>query len=110
MRTLMTAVLLCSACYPTPLATVPATFTAAEVTPERPTDTGKPMAAVIWALNYDLNQFDAVWSWLHDAVPAGPERSRAIAAASLIAVAELDRTDVRDEGLAAFDDAIAHLS
>jgi hypothetical protein len=59
-------------------------------------------------LNYDVSKFDTVWRWLHDDVPAGPERARALAAASLIAVAELDRTDVRAEGLAAFDEAIVH--
>lgn len=64
------------------------------------------MAAVIWALNYDLSQFDTVWTWLHSDVPSGPERSRAIGAAALIAVNELDRPTFLDEGVAAFDEAM----
>jgi len=96
-----------AACNYTPReATPPASFTAAEAIPARPTDTAQPLQAVTWMLNYDVSQFDTVWRWLHDDVPQGPERARAIAAASLVAVAELDRTDVRAEGLAAFDEAI----
>ncbi|MFT3842722.1 MAG: hypothetical protein QM723_37380 [Myxococcaceae bacterium] len=91
MRKLLLAVtLFCSACYQTPEKTPPASFTTAELVPQRPQDTTKPLAAVIWALNYDLRQFETVWSWLHSEVPAGAERSRALGAAGLIAVAELE--------------------
>src|SRR5262245_55736246 len=65
----------------------PATFTEAEAVPERPST---PFEAVVWMLNYDVGQFDSVWDWLQTQ-PASPERSRAMAVASLIAVAELDR-------------------
>ncbi|MBL8956112.1 MAG: hypothetical protein JNK82_35390 [Myxococcaceae bacterium] len=106
--TLLTAgALLLAACNYTPReVTPPATFTAAEPIPPRPTDVGDPLAGVMWMLNYDVSQFDTVWRWLHDDVPPGAARARAIAAATLVAVAELDRTDVRAEGLAAFDEAI----
>lgn len=60
----------------------------------------------MWTLNFDLREFDGVWAWLHT-VPAGPERSRALAAATLVAVAELERRDHTVEGMAAFDEAIA---
>lgn len=110
MRKLLLAVtLFCSACYQTPEKAPPASFTTAELVPDRPTDTTKPLAAVIWALNYDLRQFETVWSWLHSEVPAGAERSRALGAAGLIAVAELDQYDRLDEAVAAFDEAIPQL-
>lgn len=64
------------------------------------------MAAVRWTLNYDLRQFDTVWQWLHTDVPRGAERARAIGAAGLIAVAELDRPALGAETLTAFDEAI----
>jgi len=92
-------VLLCclTACNVTPEVAAPASFVSAVATPTRPTDAANPLAAVIWTLNYDLRQFDTVWTWLHTDVPAGPERSRAIGAAALIAVAELDRLAVIDD-------------
>src|SRR5688572_30060719 len=100
-------VLALAACNYTPReAEAPATFTAAETTPPRPTDTADPFAAVVWTLNYDLREFDRVWTWLETDVPAGPERDRALAAAGLIARAELDRTDLEAETRAAFHRAV----
>jgi hypothetical protein len=66
------------------------------------------MADVIWALNYDVAAFDAVWRFLHEDVPDSPERARAIGAAALMALAELDRTEYVAEGVAAFDAAIPY--
>ncbi len=107
MNRLLIAAAVLTACNYTPReAAPPPSFTAAETIPARPTDSAQPLAAVIWMLNYDVSQFDTVWRWLHDDVAPSPERARAIAAASLVAVAELDRSDVRAEGLAAFDEAI----
>jgi len=63
------------------------------------------MRTVRWTLNYDLREFDSVWAWLHT-LPDSPERACAIGAAGLIAVAELDRPELRTETLAAFDAAI----
>ena len=62
------------------------------------------MKAVRWTLNYDLREFDSVWTWLHS-LPKSPTRDRAIAAAGLIAVAELD-LNVFDETLNAFNESI----
>lgn len=98
--------LVASGCYVTPEAVPPQSFTAAELIPARPIDPGNPLAAVIWTLNYDVRQFDTVWTWLHTDVPTGTARARAIGAAGLLAVAELDRLDLLDEGVAAFDEAI----
>ena len=94
------------ACYVAPESAPPASFTQAETAPDRPTDTTQPLSAVIWMLNYDVRQFDTVWAWLHSDVPAGAERSRAIGAAGLVAVAELDRYEMLDEAVSAFDEAI----
>jgi hypothetical protein len=106
-RALVASLLSVAACYSTPVATPPETFTAAETVPARPTDTTAPLAAVIWTLNYDLREFDTVFTWLETAVPDSPERDRALAAASLIAVAELDRYDALAPALPIFDRAIA---
>lgn len=64
------------------------------------------MRDVRWALNFDLRAFDDVWSWLHT-LPPSPARSRAIGAAAMLGVAELDRPELAPEAVAAFDDAIA---
>lgn len=69
-------------------------------------DVTQPMTAVRWTLNYDLREFDTVWNWLHSAVPPGPERARAIGAAGLIAVAELERPQLGAEALKAFDESV----
>ncbi len=94
------------ACAP-PTQTPPASLTSAAVVPSRPEDVNDPMAAVMWTLNYDLRRFDEVWAWLHEKVPAGAARARAISAATLLAVFELDRDEFIPEGLIAFDEAIA---
>ncbi|MFT3709910.1 MAG: hypothetical protein QM817_19950 [Archangium sp.] len=96
-----------AACAPPPTATPPASLTAAAVIPPRPTDVTRPLDAVMWTFNYDLREFDSVWRWLRDDVPASPERSRAIAAATTIGVVELERTDLTAVGMPAFDEAIA---
>ncbi len=94
------------ACYKPLEVSPPASFTAAEEIPPRPEDPAAPLGAVVWCLNYDLRKFDDVWRWLNQAVPPGPERARALGAAALIAVAELDRPQLRETGIAAFDEAI----
>ena len=104
---LMSLLLLVAAgCYSAPESTPPASFTSAEAIPSRPMNTAQPLADVVWAMNYDLREFDAVWAWLHT-LPKSPERSRALAAATLLGVAELDRAELSAEGLTAFDEAIA---
>lgn len=103
---LITMLALASSCVP-PKATPPASFTAAEAIPPRPTDTAHPLDAVMWTFNYDLREFDSVWKWLTTEVPASPERARAIAAATTIGVVELERSDVLTLGMPAFDEAIA---
>ncbi|WP_236519555.1 hypothetical protein [Sandaracinus amylolyticus] len=77
-----------------------------ETPPARPVDPADPMTAVMWTMGYDLRAFDDVWQWLHDDVPPGPERARAIGAAAMLGLSELDRTELADEGLAAFEEAI----
>lgn len=92
------------ACAPPPEVTPPTSLVAAPSIPAAPFDADVPMKAVRWTLNYDLREFDTVWTWLHT-LPKSATRDRAIAAAGLIAVAELDR-DLFAETLTAFDDAI----
>lgn len=77
----------------------------AEPMPTRPTDPDAPLDAVMWTMGYDLRAFDQVWDWL-EAQPASPERSRALGAAALLGVCELDRLDLAEPGLRAFEDAM----
>jgi hypothetical protein len=85
---------------------VPTTLAGPTVVPPMPTDPSDPLARVVFCLNYDLRTFDDTWTWLEDTVPEGPERDRALAVASLLGVSELDRLDLLEPGLAAFDRAI----
>ncbi len=86
---------------------VPAALAGATRIPPMPTDPAEPLARVVFCLNYDLREFSETWTWLQDVVPEGPERDRALAVASLVGVGELDRLDLIEPGLAAFDRAIA---
>lgn len=100
----LTAVL--TACVSPARVAPPPTFLEAETPPPRPTDPAAPLDAVMWTMGYDLRAFDSVWRWLHDEVPEGPERSRAIGAAAMLGVFELDRSELAPEALSAFEDAI----
>jgi tetratricopeptide (TPR) repeat protein len=86
---------------------VPEWVSAPTQAPPMPTDTARPFERVRWVLNYDMREFDATLTWLREEVPEGPERDRAIGTAALLGAFELDRSELADEGIAAFDAAIA---
>jgi len=97
------------ACVSPTLVAPPPSLVEAEVAPPRPADRDAPLDAVMWTMGYDLRAFDAVWRWLHEEVPEGPERARAIGAAAMLGVSELGRPELAPEGLRAFEEAIAGL-
>ena len=109
LRSIGVIALLLAGCVTPDQVAPPATFVAPERPPPRPTDPADPLAAVMWTMGYDLRAFDDVWRWLHDDVPAGPERSRAIGAAAMLGVYEIGRPELAGEGLAAFEEAIEAL-
>jgi len=78
----------------------------AEVPPP-PDDPADPIARVIWTLNYDMREFDRTLAWLTDDVPAGPERTRALALTHMLGMAELGRREMIRPGVALFEQAIA---
>lgn len=98
---------LLAGCVASSRAAPPEVLLGPETPPPRPRDPADPLGAVMWTMGYDLRDYDATWAWLHEEVPEGPERSRAIGAAAMLGVAELDRVELADEALRAFDDAIA---
>lgn len=95
----------CGGCVAATQTAPPSSLVDREVVPPRPTDPAHPLDAVMWTMGYDLRAFDEVWAWLHETVPPGPERARAIGTACLLGVSELDRRDLAAEGLAALEEA-----
>ncbi|MFK7985150.1 MAG: hypothetical protein AB8I08_03890 [Sandaracinaceae bacterium] len=74
--------------------------------PAIPSDVTRPLDRVIWVMSVDLRVLDETLVWLRDTVPPSPVRDRALGAAVLLAAFELDRSDLAEEGIAAFDRAI----
>jgi hypothetical protein len=85
----------------------PGRLLSATEVPARPDDPDDPWARVLWTMNYDLRELDATWAWLLDEATPGLERDRAMGAAALLGVAELDRFDLLDAGVEALTLAIA---
>lgn len=75
--------------------------------PAMPADPEDPWARLLWTMNYDLREFEATWDWLESEATPGLERDRSLGAAALLGVAELDRFDLLEPGVAYLDLAIA---
>jgi len=101
--------LLLAACaQPAPqYTTAPPHLLSATTVPAMPSDPDDPWARLLWTMNYDLREFDATLTWLETKATPGLERDRSLGAAALLGVAEIDRFNLLELGVASLGDAIA---